>query len=374
MRFPAAGAPLGSVFGNILGGLITQYASWKWVFGAVAILTALVAVAGIVFIPSPKPVPHQAGVSARASVDWIGAALITVGLLLLLFALTEGNVVGWQTPWVPVLIVVSVILVVLFVAWQHYLEKKGARPPLMKVSIFRSARFSAAMGIMALVFSSFNCYVVYATYFYQDYQGLDPLQTTLRFIPTGVSGVMVAAIVSQLMARIPTYLMLVFGHVSVALANLLFAVPISPATTYFAYGFPAMILSVLGADTAWPCLTLFTSHSLPQEDQALGGALVNMMGLLGRTLGLAVATAIQTAVMAHERGVAVQDAGEMFEGEEATLLGLRAASWWSFALAITSLALVIGFFRGSGIVGKSGVKREAKKQAPVREEGVMEQP
>ncbi len=244
----------------------------------------------------------------------------------------------------------------------------------MKVSIFRSARFSAAMAIMALVFSSFNCFVVYATYYFQDYQGYDPLQTTLRFIPTGVSGVIVAIIVSQLLSRIPTYVMLVFGHISVALANLLFAVPIPSTTTYFAYGFPAMILSVLGADTAWPCLTLFTSHSLPQEDQALGGALVNMMGLLGRTLGLAIATAIQTAVMAHERGVGVQDVGHMKAWEEATLLGLRAANWFSFSMALSSLALVIGVFRGSGIIGRAGVKREAKKQAPPAESRIVEQP
>ncbi len=126
--FKAAGAPLGSVFGNILGGLITQYASWKWVFGAVAILTAVVTVAGILFIPSPKHTLHQDGVKVRASVDWLGAALITIGLLVLMFALTEGNVVGWATPWVPVLIVVGVFLIVLFVFWQRHLEKKEPSP------------------------------------------------------------------------------------------------------------------------------------------------------------------------------------------------------------------------------------------------------
>ncbi|KAH8894155.1 MFS general substrate transporter [Thozetella sp. PMI_491] len=370
----SAGAPLGSIFGNLLGGFISQYASWKWVFGAVAILGAIVTLAGIVFIPAPKHTLHDEGVTVKASVDWLGAALITVGSLTLMLALTEGNVVGWSTPWIPVLIVVSVILIVFFVLWQRHLEKRGGQPPLMKVSIFKSARFSAAMAIMALAFSSFNNFIVYATYYYQNYQGLDPLQTTLRFLPTGIGGVLIAAVVAQLLARIPTYFILAFGNASVTISNLLFAVPIPPATTYFAYGLPAMILSVVGADTAWPCLTLFTSHSLPQEDQALGGALVNMMGQIGRTIGLAIATAIQTAVMAKERGVGVEDVGHMVVGEDASLAGLRAANWWSAGLGLMSLVLVIGIFRGSGIIGKAGVKREAKKRAGIAARGALQEP
>lgn len=58
----------------------------------------------------------------------------------------------------------------------------------------------------------------------------------------------------------------------------LFAVPISPSTTYWAYGFPAMCLSVSGADTLFPALLLLTAHSLPQEDQAIGGAIINAVG------------------------------------------------------------------------------------------------
>ncbi|KAK3938802.1 major facilitator superfamily-domain-containing protein [Diplogelasinospora grovesii] len=360
----SAGAPLGAVFGNLIAGFIAQYTSWKWVFGVVALMAAAITVAAIAIIPPPKHTLVEEGATVKASVDWLGAALITAGLLALLFALTEGNVVGWSTPWVPVLIVISIILVVLFVLWQRHLEKTGKRTPIMKVSVFHSKRFSAAMLIMALFFSSFNGWLVYGTYFFQDYQGLSALDTTLRFIPTGVSGVITAFVVSQLLSRIPTYVMLAFGNVCVSVSSLLFAIPIPSDTTYWAFGFPAMVLSVFGADTTWPCLILFTSHSLPQQDQALGGALVNAMGQIGRAIGLAIATAIQTAVMARERGVSVQNVGSVIAWEEASLLGIRAAEWWNFALGVSCLAVVMFAFRGSGIVGKANVK----KAQPPRQE------
>ncbi|KAL1869346.1 hypothetical protein Daus18300_005558 [Diaporthe australafricana] len=367
----AAGAPLGSIFGNLLGGLIASYAHWTWVFWALAILAALVTVAGYFVIPPPPTTLHAQGVKVKATVDWVGAVLITVGLMVLLFALTEGNVVGWKTPWVPVLIVVSFVIIAAFVFWQHHLEKTGKQTPLMKVSIFKSRRFSAAMVIMALFFSSFNCYLIYTTYYFQDFQGLSPIQTTLRYIPTGIVGVLTAAVVARLIAVIPTYMLLMFGNLCMAVACLLFAAPIPPSTTYFAYGLPAMILSVFGADITWPCMTLFTSHSLPQEDQAMGGALVNAVGQFGRAIGLAIATAIQTSVMADARGTSVEDSGPMRTWDQPTLKGLQAAQWFDFALGAANLAVVAVAFRGSGIIGKTIMKGESetKAQSPGRTGG-----
>ncbi|KAH8203866.1 hypothetical protein TruAng_001930 [Truncatella angustata] len=350
----AAGAPLGSVFGNLLGGLIASYANWKWVFGANAILAVAVTAAGVFLIPPPPPetTANKHNKSLAKSVDWFGGILITLGILALLFALTEGNVVGWKTVWVYLLIVIGLLLIGIFAAWQWYQEKYTARPPLMKVSLFSNKEFSVAMVLMALFFSAFNDFLIYATYFFQDYQDLGPLQTTLRFIPTGVSGIIVAFIMSHLISRFPTYLFILFGHLAVAVSCLLFAAPIPPQTSYFAYSFFAMILSVIGADMIWPSLTLFVSKSVPNEDQALGGALINACGQIGRAIGLAITTAIQTAVMARERGLSVEKSGGIEPWDPPSLVGLRVANWFNFALAVLGAVIVGLTFRGTGIVGK----------------------
>lgn len=365
-----AGAPLGSVFGNILSGFVAQYSNWKWVFGVLAIMGGVISVCGMLFIP-PTPPPVAATRLSLRSVDWVGATLITVGLLALMFALTEGNVVGWSTPWISVLIVVSILVIAAFAVWQWYLEQRldsspsGILQPLIKVSIFRNRQFSAVMVIMGVFFAAFNNYLIYATYYFQEFQGRSPLQTMLRFLPTGIGGAAVAIVVSQLLGRVPTVFLLVCGNLAIAVACLLYAVPIPQTTSYFAWGLPAMVLSVVGADTTWPCLTLFTSRALPREDQAIGGALINSVGQIGRSIGLAIATAIQTAVMAHGRGVSVKDAGSIKAWDANSLGGLRAASWFDFALGLVSLVLVLMAFRTLEIVGK--VEPLAKKK-PVQDD------
>jgi MFS family permease len=185
----AAGPPLGAVIGNIYGGILCEYLDWKWVFWVYAIMAGCCTVAGILVIPKPPPEVVVGDEPApRKTVDWIGGAIITVGLVMLLFALSEGNVVGWSTAWVPILIVLSVLLVALFAYWQYRLEKSETAQPLMKISIFKNWRFSAANIIMLLFFSSFNNFLIFCTYWFQDFQGLSVIQTTIRFIPTGATG------------------------------------------------------------------------------------------------------------------------------------------------------------------------------------------
>lgn len=369
------------MIGNILSGFIAQYANWKWVFGAGAIMGACISAAGYFIIPEAPLSPAQRAAHAEAggrakallsAVDWVGAFLVTVGLLLLLFSLTEGNVVGWSTPWIPVLIVVSVAILAAFAVWELRLESRlasGGRRPLVKVSMFRGARFSAVMVIMCLCFASFNNYLVFATYFLQDYQNRSPIQTMLRFIPTGVGGALIAVIVSQLMHRVPTVLILATGNIAVSLCNLLFAVPGIPGdTSYWARGLWCMLLAVMGADTAWPSLTLFTSRALPPEDQAVGGALINAAGQLGRAIGLAISTAAQTAAMAAARHLSVEHVGGILPWDQPSLEGIRAASWVNFALGIASLCLVPVAFPTLEIIGRPDPKPPRNSQPLVADD------
>lgn len=132
----------------------------------------------------------------------------------------------------------------------------------------------------------------------------------------------------------------------------LFAIPLPINTTYWAYGFPAMCIAVSGVDTLYPSLTLFTAHSLPPEDQALGGGLINAVAQVGRAIGLAVGTAMQVAVQANREGATVQAVQKSpLYHNLAFLDGIRTVAWFDFAFGVVGFIVVVLFLRGAGKIG-----------------------
>jgi MFS family permease len=148
--------------------LLTQYASWQWIFYLVAIVSAVITIAAYVVIPHAKN-NATAGLTAKSiTLDWFGAFLITTSLILLIFALSQGNTGhnGWQKPYIPSLILVFVILFMTFVGWEWWLENKTEREPLMRMSIWSHTGFTMSMIVTGFFWASFNNYMVYATFLY----------------------------------------------------------------------------------------------------------------------------------------------------------------------------------------------------------------
>lgn len=149
---------------------MTQFGSWKWIFYLVAIVSTLVTVIAFFIIPAPAAVGTAANATARKkpSLDYLGAFLITTSLILLIFTLSQGNSgkAGWHAPYIPSLILVFVILFMLFVGWEWWLENKTQREPLMRLSIFSNTGFTMSMVVTGFFWASFNNYMVYATFLY----------------------------------------------------------------------------------------------------------------------------------------------------------------------------------------------------------------
>lgn len=309
-------------------------------FGIQAMLTGLITIASIYVIPKSESTPttnHTRGLVKE--IDWIGGILITVSLFVLLFALAEGNMVGWKRPWLPSLIVVSMLIVAIFVTWQFHLEKKGIRAPLIKISLFRNIRFSMIMIADCLFCASFNNCLVFATYFFQDYLGLSPLQTMLRFIPTGVIGLLSPMVVASLLGKVPTIALFIAGHLFLAASSILFGISLPEDVSFFVWEFWAMMLFAFGMNIFWPCLAIFMSNALPKDDQAVAGALMYVFNQLGRAFGLSISTAVQIAVSGSASRA-------IRPGDKAFLKGIRAASWLDVGFAAASLVLAsVAFWR-----------------------------
>ncbi|KAL2060716.1 hypothetical protein VTL71DRAFT_9357 [Oculimacula yallundae] len=356
--FYSAGAPTGQVAGNLLGGIIDEYASWKVVFFVIAGSASLIGITAIFIIPKESPRAESTSDGSRASsIDWIGALLFTVGCLLLLISLSEGASLGWKTPFVIALLVLSFLSLGMFGSWEHYLETRE-KEPLMRISTFKNGRFSISMMIVFIFSAGFTNFLVYSTYLYQDYQGLSPLNTTLRFIPLGISGILATIASGYLLDRIRGNYILIFGLTFGTIANILLAIPISPTTTYWTYGLPAMCLAGIGADTVYPCLGLFTTQALPRKDQSVAGAMFQTFAGLGRAMFLPVTATIQVHVQSRARN---NGKGEL----PALLEAIRCVEWFCVACMGAALLMTLIGLRNMGKVGllkKLGTVQSASKE------------
>ncbi|KAI3318658.1 major facilitator superfamily MFS-1 [Xylariaceae sp. AK1471] len=356
----AAGFPLGNVVGNVLGGIITRFLSWKWIFWILSIVAATSCGVSLIVIPHSTKEAELQSLTLRqrlrklaAEMEGLGLLALTGFLILLFVSLTEGNVVGWTSAWVLTLLVVAITLLPIFILWEIHLEKKGGSiQPLMKLSVFNSRVYCATQAIVFIFWGSFDIFLVFATYFYQDYQGLDVLQTTLRFLPTGITGLVAVFVSSQILSRVDGSTVVLWGTACVSIPCLLFAVPIPPETIYWAYGFPAMVLLTLGGDTLYPCLSLFAMKSVLPENQAMGAAVFQNIGQVGSSTDLAIATAIQISFTKARQG----SCGE----KEALLVGYKAADWFGFAIGVIAFVLAIYGFRGAGTVWNRQLREQAE--------------
>ncbi|KII86695.1 hypothetical protein PLICRDRAFT_55610 [Plicaturopsis crispa FD-325 SS-3] len=366
----AAGAPLGGAVGIVLGAVLTQLskATWRSPFYLSTGLTILCFIGGIVSIPPDLPLPAE--IDRR--VDWIGAALITIGLVLIVFVLSDGEVApnGWATSYIIALLVIGVAFVALFLAWQRYLEGVQANPnttrsrwtppPLMKVSIWKRSRgrFAVVQWIAFLNWMTFLSWAFWVQLYYQDYAHFSPVLTMVRLLPMMVTGVLCNIVVAMVVGHVPLVFLMCTGTLLTGCAPLLFAV-IKPNAPYWSFGFPSAILSVFGADFVYATGTIFIAKIVDPDEQSVAGGLFQTMTQLGTSLGLTITTIVFNRVVKREtlaEGQSPVGVSGVDAPREAQLLGYRDAQWTAFAFGMFATLLGVVFLRKVGIVGHRDTK------------------
>lgn len=246
-----AGAPFGGAMGMVLGGVLSSYTSytWRtvlWIFTGVAVVIVALAV---FFVPA-DPKKEASGKEARR-IDWIGAALVTCGLVLLQFTVSDGMSAphGWRTPYIPALFAVSLILLPAFFAWEYYTIHYTNKAPLMRLSLFTRAngRLGAIYFVGFVAWLGFVSIGYHTTLFYQQVQMTGTIGALLRFLPAPISGLLCAFVVSRVVHRVPTQILICFGLICTGLAATFMAIS-KRDENYWGLPFCSMWLVVIGAD------------------------------------------------------------------------------------------------------------------------------
>lgn len=347
----SAGAPLGSAMGLLSGGLIVERTplTWRSFFYFCLAFSFIVLVFATFIIPADE-VQEKKG-----TVDWIGAGLIISGLAMLISSLATSSDSGWESAAVLGLFFASLVVLIVFVAWESYLERDETRwgDPLMKLSMFKRECFGVLQCIAALLWFGFVDANYFLNIFFEEYLELNLTETVVRFIPMLIVGILLNVIVGFLIKKWSAQILVVIGCAGTMTSCLLMAIT-DPGSSYWGYSFLAIALSVVGADFVFAVGTMYGAKIASKNEQGVAGGIFQSFSQIGRVIGLSISTIVQVEVSkAKGRTYGVEVGSDLDDAPRPIFLyGIRAGLWTCFASVALATLLAATCLSTMGYVGK----------------------
>ncbi len=283
----------GGAVGLLLGGVLTDLASWPWIFivnvpvGAAALALTL------------RYVPESRAHMQHRTFDLAGALTVTTGLVVLVFAIVKSQAYGWGSARTIGLLAGGVALLALFTA----IEARSPAP-LMRLSIFRVRTLSVADGVMLLVASGLFGMFFFASLYVQEILGYSPLRAGLAFLPVTAGIVVGAGVAQQLIRRVGVRNVSVIG-IAMATAGMAVLTQLPVHGSYAGDLLPGLVPMSIGMGLTFVPITLLGTGGVSGDDAGLASGLFNTAQQVGGSLGLAILSTLaasQTGSLLHSVG------------------------------------------------------------------------
>jgi EmrB/QacA subfamily drug resistance transporter len=280
----------GAAVGLLVGGILTDIASWRWVFFVnVPVGIATVALALRYVTESRADVQHR-------SYDVAGAFTVTAGLVVLVYAIVKAQAYGWGSTRTLGLGAVAIALLVAFVAIEN-----RSQAPLMRLSIFRIRTLAVADTALLLVASAMFGMFFFASLYVQEILGYSPLRAGLAFLPVS-AGIMVGAgLAQQLIKRLGVRRVSIVG-ITLATAGMLVLTQLPVHGSYVGDLLVGLLPMSIGMGLTFVPITLLGTSGVTAEDSGLASGLFNTAQQVGGSLGLAILASLaasQTSSLLH---------------------------------------------------------------------------
>ena len=300
--FFGASAPAGGTAGVFLGGVITEWLTWRW--------TLLVNVPlGILVLALSLPLLRK-GIVRKGRIDVAGSVAVTAALTLAVYTIVTASDEGWLTGRTFGLFGAAFALLISF-----FVIQTRRQEPLVSLSIFRVPNLSAGNTVMALLGAAWIPMWFFLNLYLQQVLGYGAFESGLALLPmTGAIMLLMVGVTGRLIGRFGFRTNIVNGFILIGISLLLFAQ--APADGNFViHVLPASLLAAAGMSMAYiPIMMVATSGASPQES-GLASGLVNTTYQVGSALGLAVMTSVAAA---NTGGTSL---GAMNDGFHAAFLG-----------------------------------------------------
>jgi EmrB/QacA subfamily drug resistance transporter len=267
----------GGSLGVLLGGILTDALNWHWIFLVNVPVGVLVVVLTLIVISGARPE------AASQRLDLAGAVTVTASLMIAVYAIVNGNEVGWLTGRTLGLLAASAVLLAIFLVIEA-----NVRSPLVPLRLFRLRNIAVANSVGVLWAGAMFAWFFLTALYLQLVLGYSPLEVGLAFLPGNlVMGAMSIGLSAKLVLRFGIRPPLTVGLLFACLGLLLLAR--APVDGNFATDvLPSMILLGLGAGMAFNPVLLAAMSDVEPREAGLASGVVNTSFMMGGALGLAV--------------------------------------------------------------------------------------
>ena len=283
MAIFGVGAMFGPIVGPLLGGIITNTWSWRWIFYINIPIGLLAIFLSILFIHDPPYMKRQ-----KMSIDYTGFALLALGLGSLQYVLDTGQRSDWfGSDTIVTFTIISVIALVLLVINEKYHEH-----PIVNLSLFRDRSFTSGCIVMFFVFFNLFGSIVLLPIFLQSLMGYTSFHAGLVMGPGGLAALFTMPIVGRLITRVNPKKILATGIV--ICAGTTYAMSLfNMQTDFWTFVWPRVTLGIGMACIFIPTTILTLSH-IPRERMGEATSIYNMIRNLGGSMGIAFAFTMAT--------------------------------------------------------------------------------
>jgi EmrB/QacA subfamily drug resistance transporter len=329
----------GGAIGLLMGGIITNYFSWRWIMFINVPIGLLLAFA------APRVLLRSEGKPGR--LDLPGALTVTAGVSLLVYSLARVGTHDWSDSVTRATLAISLALLVAFVA----LESRG-RHPLMPLRIFANRNRSAAYALSLAIGAALSGMLFLLTLFLQNVLGFSPLQAGFAFLPTALGVIAGAGITSRLIGRVRPRMPMTTGALLAAI-GMFWLSAVTPHANYFADVLGPLVVLAIGLGMAFVSTSVVAISGVEANESGLASALLNVGRQLGGSLGIAVMGTIATTVTRDQL---------------ATVPFTHAAVNRALTAGFSSAFAVAGLFAIAGVIAALAAVRHRRAPTEPRQE------
>lgn len=274
-------AGVGNALGPLIGGALTEYASWRMIL-FLNVPIALVAIAAVYFlIHQPRPD------SADRKIDYAGIATVSLGLVIFMVALDQVVDLGWGDPRIVISVLVSVILLTCF----GFIERRAGTHALVPKDVMRNPSFSAAC--VAILFISFTFFSVlfYVPQYLQKAGDFSAFESGLGLLPFMAVFALTSFVAGPLYNRVGGRLIVTLGAAFIALGPLLISFGVKDDGAIGGI-IPGLVVLGIGVGLFYSSATTIGVTAVDESRSSLAGGIIYMFQVAGGSVGLALTTTL----------------------------------------------------------------------------------